>query len=746
MNKELQNIINCIKAEGKDYNDFNLLINRIKENDLSIHKDEILDLVANDYRLQLHTTPNNIALLFNSILRKFKFDNAIDICCGTGNILYYLQDIIDDLTGVEISENIAKLTSYFVPDINIITADTFKYPFTRKYDLVVGNLPWGLKVKLNDKIIPGEEAFIRKSFEISSDDAILVFLVPYSVLISKSFKNFRNEFFGNLKQVIGLPENILRYVRVKTALLIFERKTTPKIQVSLLNDFDKLCEEYNNTEKINLLPKNILDRWDPEYILLKENKFYKELENFKTVKLSDLAEVIKGKSINSKLLTDYGDFLYLKPINIQNEKLIIDKHSKYFKRNVLKESDYNCIIQPGDIIISTVFSDFKMYTYEKNDPPAFASNNIAIIRSSEQDYINSYLKTIEGKQVFKIQADNIKKGITIPYIATRDLLEIKIPILPIAELNILGNKSIEKANTEQLEESLTLLKEYKQHVIMLKHENKDLKLLLNFLNNRFDKVENQLNIINKKLDNISFALTELKIDFNEIKSLPRDEEERLFKLYCKIDQKLDFIYNEEKETIEIYIEEIKRWLDLWEILDIQSKKILPIAEFLFDKLSMIVDADFSPFVVQYCRTIENEILKKLFENYHTNGLVYENRYELTEGDLKNEKTKRFAEMVRKNKINYTLGEMNYIISLLKEGGKTLYESKLLKHFRNFTIEYFDNKILEAKFIEDINILTNEYRNKAAHPSTMDLDMAKHCQELLRRSLNIFLESLKDRSH
>lgn len=40
-------------------------------------------------------------------------------------------------------------------DVKVITADTFYYPFDRKYDFVVGNLPWGLKVKIGEWFVGG---------------------------------------------------------------------------------------------------------------------------------------------------------------------------------------------------------------------------------------------------------------------------------------------------------------------------------------------------------------------------------------------------------------------------------------------------------------------------------------------------------------------------------------------------------------------------------------------------------------
>lgn len=80
------------------------------------------------------------------------------------------------------------------------------------------------------------------------------------------------------------------------------------------------------------------------------------------------------------------------------------------------------------------------------------------------------------------------------------------------------------------------------------------------------------------------------------------------------------------------------------MLDEASQKFLPLAEFIFDELNRLPDADYSPFILQYCRTLENEILKKLFEAYHDYMKAAEvNKEEMLVDDLGNDKTGKFAE-------------------------------------------------------------------------------------------------------
>ncbi|MBK7811305.1 MAG: N-6 DNA methylase [Saprospiraceae bacterium] len=742
MRTQLQQIINHLKSEGKDYTNFKALLTAIKASGIDISKDEILAFVADDYRIQLHTTPNSIAKLISHLAQANQPKSAIDICCGTGNILYYLQNEIDDLTGVEIVENVSELTKYFIPDLHIITADSFKYSFSQKYDVVVGNIPFGLRIELDGRRMPGEEAFLRKAYELLTDNGSAIMLVPYSVLLNAQFQNFRNDFIDYLQQIIALPSGSIRNTQIKTAILVFGKKSSKNVKLTQLQDFENLDKEYANSISVRYSKAKLTERWDPEYHLTKKSSFYKDLENFETKELQDLAKIVKGKMIPADTLKEQGDYLYLKPVHIQKNGLNIDSALKYVSKDSLSDSDFMSILLPGDIVISTIFSNLKMYVYQNGDVPAFASNNLAIIRSSKQDYILSYLLTDEGKRIFKTQAEDLRKGVAIPHLSIKDLASIKIPVLPIADLNVLGDASISHSTEAQLGIALEQLSEYKIQVQKLEKELENHSVLMAFIENRFNRVESQLALVNKKLDDLLSILKELKTDFMQIQNLPREEEEKLFKLCQKIDSRLDSVYNNEQQTIKGYIEEIKRWLDLWEILDLQSQKFLPIAEFIFDELCKLEDADFAPFVVQYCRTLENEILKKLFEAYHRNGLQGINREELVQYDLVNLKTKTFANMVRKDKQSYTLGEMNFIMALLKHGGNTLNESPLLQHFRAFTISYFDEKIVEAEFLKDVNKLTNDFRNKAAHPYSISIGLAKECQSLLRKSLNVFLESVK----
>lgn len=741
MKNNLEAIVTKIKNEGKDYSDFRVLLAEIEKSGVAIPKDELSEFLNNDYRIQLHTTSNPLSKLIAELVKDLQVKNALDICCGTGNILYFLQNFIDDLIGIELKEDIAAITKYYMSDLKIITADTFQYPFTQTYDLVVGNLPWGPPIEYDGQKLKLEEAFIRKAFELCDDLGHVIVVVPYNVLNSSSFDSLRNEFQDRLKAVIGFPSGFVRHSGIKTALLQFKKNGSEFVKMGLVEHEKDLEKSLESIFKIDLKNDVINDRWDPEFYLNNQD-IENQLSKHDSKELVELAEIISGKQIRKEELSEKGDFLFLRPSNIKDGALQITETSMFVLESNLNKRFKNAIAQPKDIIISTIFNKLKLYIVKKEDPPIFVSGNMAIIRSNFDDYILSYLKSEQGVELFSQQAERLRKGIVIPHVTLKDLKSIQIPILPLSSLNSLGDNAIEEASKSELENLKSLLENYKQENNRLITENRSLKSGESFADNRLFKIEKQLELLHQKVDTLLDMVKDLSTDFAKIKNLPREEEEKLFKLCQSIDQKMEKAILGQTMKIENYIEETKRWLDLWELLNDDSKKFLPIAELIFDELSQLTDADFSPFIVQYCRALENEILKKVFETYHKEGLKEINIVTLVKEDIDNPKTGKFAKMVKYDKITYTLGDMNFIMALLKSSGNTIKESKLLQHFKEFTLMYFEKNILEKDFLTDLNNITSNYRNKAAHPYILDLVVALECQRLIRKNLNLFLEAKK----
>lgn len=173
-------------------------------------------------------------------------------------------------------------------------------------------------------------------------------------------------------------------------------------------------------------------------------------------------------------------------------------------------------------------------------------------------------------------------------------------------------------------------------------------------------------------------------------------------------------------------------------MDDDSKTFLPIAELIFDELSKARVEDYSPFVIQYCRALENEMYKKLFQLYHKIGLKNVDTIALVGNDINVKDLEKIAKAVLYNKPYYTFGEMHFIMRLIAENKPVCQQSKLLQHFKAFTNSNFKNILSDYYFVKDIQHIKEKYRNKAAHKELLELDRAIDCQKLLRKTLNSFL--------
>jgi hypothetical protein len=206
-------------------------------------------------------------------------------------------------------------------------------------------------------------------------------------------------------------------------------------------------------------------------------------------KISELATVTPGFSPSSAERKRSGKYLLLGGRNIKNGKLITTDADSYVGE-IDRESFRRAIAKPDDVIVSTLFDRRKLYLYDKDDPPAVVNNSCAIIRAGQQsDYIITYLRSEQGGRDFLEKATKATSGRFIPRVATKDLGEIKIPILPIEKLARLGDARIEKASTKQL---LELQQELEAKNAEIERLRSSQASVVRFYENRLQAVKEQL--------------------------------------------------------------------------------------------------------------------------------------------------------------------------------------------------------------------------------------------------------------
>ncbi len=758
----LWKIADEIRAQGK-VSSFQSILDAIEERNLSINKDELIELFSKDKRMGFHSTPNELSFLMAEIGRSFKPQNVIDISCGLGNNLFYC-DFTDDRTGIEINSEVVALVNYLFPDLAVIQADSLKYEFSQRYDLVISSFPMGGRNEIDGRRKPLEHFFIQKGLEILAPRGTLICLIPDSLLFTKTAESLRKEILSqfSLEMTISLPQGIIQNTFVKTTILVIRNR--PQVEKVFLADYadrPNLLKKYQNgSGEIWIESTKIGERWDRSFFGTAYMALEKELDATETKNLDELAEIIRGVQVQSSERKSEGDYLLFKPRHIKKEGFSPSEKDQYIDSKQIPQSRKCALLQPGDLLFSRIYREDFLYVYRKNDPPAVADANIIIIRSANRDYLATYLQTEEGRKVFSQQVERVSSGAIMPMVTISALKAIRIPIIPIEDLNLLSDSYLSNAKLEELQEIKSILSENESRFLKAIESHpktvnepttvyggqaipNEFSLLMAFMENRFQALTKRLASIEGKVDQVLTLLQAMDGEIKDIKKLHREDDEKIRRIYRSLDKKLGGIIKKAGKDIQSYIEEIKYWFEFWDLLETASQRFLPQAEFLFDELGSLDNPDYSPFILQYCRALENEILIKLFSAYHS-WLEVEgtDRNELVESDLENKKTKTFAISIRRNRKDYTLGTMKWVMALMRTDGNTYRASPLLQNFRSFTLQHFQENLLEKEYLDSIQSITDTYRNKAAHPNVLDGETARSFHGEIKECLIGLLENYK----
>jgi hypothetical protein len=280
--------------------------------------------------------------------------------------------------------------------------------------------------------------------------------------------------------------------------------------------------------------------------------------------------------------------------------------------------------------------------------------------------------------------------------------------------------------------------------------------LIQQMSSDIEEIKNTTKHTEEKIDIIIDLVLNLNKEFGYIKNNPLEIEEKLTLFNRELDEKIKELQNQENDQLDKYSDLVKTWLNYdWERLEELSKQYLPSAEFIFLQLSNLINTDFSPFIIQYCRALETELLNKIFRAYideikakNTNIEVeFAWDFEKKEnGQPNNENTLKFAKQLKgylntgRSQWFFELGNMELYLRYLT--GNTSKKSPILIDLKKFLLTYFEENILELEFLNELNRITKEYRNRAAHSDIITLDEAKKGRKEIQELLKKFLEYYK----
>jgi predicted RNA methylase len=796
---------------------------------------------------------NEITDLLVGFGELYKPNNVLDPACGACQILSKVN-YCNNLKGIEQNSKLAELAKILNPNVNIDTGDYLSSDNNEKFDQIILNPPFGVRMQISNKQEASEGLFIQKSLDSLNYNGVLIAIVPNTFLFSQRFEVLRKLILKNnyLEAVIELKSGSIKNTGLLTSILVIKKDNpTHKAKVyfgQYQNDWHIVVKNFQEQAGEFWVDRSRLEnRMDRSFFNPQFDELDKQLSGISIKRLEEIAEIIRGPYIKREELDTSGSFLIMSGKNIKNGKFIKTTTDKYL--NELSSRQEKSLLRKGDIVISLIFSENKIYIHNSEEK-IVANNNCAIIRATNLGpYLSSYISSVQGNLLIKRQMDRKRHGAVIPSININDLRQLIIPIVSIEDPNRIVDQDIPVNERYALIESLLedqLVKkgwdvrgksgpphitldlglyvngelasfvEVKSPGVNLERVGKQVSYVMNEVgvttafvvrgNNLYsfslgnfieidefptvtefnnitqnkvssggkhnesisnlEKMVNQLLSQNKELiertrriettvNEIKDILVSLQNDFEEIKKEDRDEEEKLVLLYKKIDRRLNEKNEELKEEIDAYTDIAKSLITNWNKLEPLSKEYYPLAEYLFSKLQSMPNIDFSPVILQYCRTIENELLNKLFIKF-TRYLINKcNPIEdfLTNDLAKDEKgrdkpTKQFANTIiqcrnkNDNEIKYTLGTMHFILNYASTQNHRE-TSFLISEFIDYIENNFDsNIVLSTNYLKEISSIINDFRNKCAHPSKLNLNEAIECKRRMPSDINTFIDCQK----
>jgi len=755
-----QNVLEKIKIKGLDPYNLENIITELKTQNVLYSREDIENHLSSNQQFNYNSTQNDVALLMSQIGSIYNPRLLADVSCGLGNILIHCDYC--DVVGYDINKNIIDIATFISPEVNFINADSLKITDRTKYDAIISHFPYG-RMQLDGRKDDFESAFIIKSLELLKENGVLICLVAERFLFgnNKNFVELREKIIqeNHLRGIISFNSGFFENTGIKRSIIIIEKKySTEKTQfIEYLNIDDTINKLKSQNDDFYIPKSNLNNRWDFSFHNPQHKEFDDQLNSYQTKKIEELVEITIGASFKSGERIDSGNFQILSPRNIANGKFEPSENDKYINKSELNNREDKAVLKDGDIVFPRFYRDkIGVYIHSSIENNLIANQHLIILRGKNAEYVATYLNTENGINLFNQQIKRHARGNVIPTISLRDLKNIQIPILPIEDLELASKRKLEKLSYEELlkinEKYISLKSEFntlKKENAISAHEAQ-----LNSMQETLIEVLNNQRVIATKLDDIQSTLIDLTNDFKQIKDLPRDIDEKIIRLNENLDSKLEILLKDQKQ-IDFYIEEIKRWFDFYDILETKSQKYLPEAEYIFDQISKLENPDYSPFILQYCRALENELLKKIFRAY-VQSLIDKDLdlkkdfawdFERKEsGKLNNDNTFRLAKHLQRcigkpeEEWFFELGSMEVNLRYLT--GKTVEKSPLLQDLKNFVLSRFRQEFLNIEYLDEIKTIIRDYRNQSAHPNLIGTEKAIKFHKKMKECLISLMENYR----
>jgi hypothetical protein len=274
---------------------------------------------------------------------------------------------------------------------------------------------------------------IENMLDHLDENGTLDVIVPAKITFATmGYEKLRNHIAENfhVDSIYILPEGTFRPVTaIKTYLLSISAKRKAQVEIGMF-ELNKQVVEVKDKKSIPTKEFLSHEDWRIELLLADDDEYIQKFKSsdIHKVKLKDVAEVFRGKSILKKD-TALGNISILNISNIENGQIdylnmdTIDDEERKVKRYELLT---------GDVVLSCRGTAVKSAVFEEQDKIIIASANLVVIRPKEKikgEFIKIFFESPVGLAIIK----SFQRGTTIMNINYADIMEMEIPLLPFAE-------------------------------------------------------------------------------------------------------------------------------------------------------------------------------------------------------------------------------------------------------------------------------------------------------------------------
>jgi len=348
---------------------------------------ELPDVKDND-NLQILEPSVGVGNFLPLLIKKYSNANSvtIDVVDIDNNALIFCKLL---LKKIEIPKNIK---------INFINDDFLLFDANHKYDIVIGNPPFGKvndkqllikykKNKVNQKTSNIFSYFIERAIEMGKTVALIC---PKSLLSAPEFNLTRNWLSGyKFSNIIDYGEKGFTGVKIETISFI----------VSLKNGSSELVKiESNITKNIAYLSQDyVFDNKYPVWLIYRNNFFDQVTKKLKF----NIFSVFRDRNLTKKHTKASGQIKVLKSRNIGDNEIISLKNYDSYIDNAEEFAVGKFLNKPNCILVPNLSYNPRACFLPKN---SIADGSVAILQSNEKILKKdlSYYKTEEFRKFYML--------------------------------------------------------------------------------------------------------------------------------------------------------------------------------------------------------------------------------------------------------------------------------------------------------------------------------------------------------